>query len=156
MRFGFVAAGAAVLLGLAGAAAVAADDMHATTSAAGVAWGSAPPVLPKGAMLAVMAGDPSKPGFVSLRLKMPAGYVIPSHTHPTDEHVTVLSGTMAFGMGDKVDAEAATTVKAGGYFIAMTGMHHFAVARTAAVVQVDMEGPFAITYVNPADDPTKK
>jgi hypothetical protein len=43
----------------------------------------------------VMAGDPAATGPVALRLKMPAGYTIPAHWHPTDEHVTVLSGTLS-------------------------------------------------------------
>jgi quercetin dioxygenase-like cupin family protein len=50
-------------------------------------------VLPKGAMMVVLSGDPAATGPVVLRLKMPAGYKIPAHWHPTDEHVTVLSGT---------------------------------------------------------------
>ncbi len=72
--------------------AFAADNMPAPTgSLAGTVWGPAPPVLPAGAQLAVMTGDPSKAGFVSLRLKMPANYVIPPHFHPTDEHAVALA-----------------------------------------------------------------
>jgi hypothetical protein len=47
-------------------------------------------------------------------------------------------------------------VKPGGYFVAGANMHHYAIAKTAAVIQIDLEGPFDITYVNPADDPRKK
>src|ERR1035441_5156692 len=54
-----------------------------------VKWSAAPPVLPKGAMIAVLSGDPAASGAVVLRLKMPAGYKIPAHWHPTDEHVTM-------------------------------------------------------------------
>jgi quercetin dioxygenase-like cupin family protein len=137
--------------------AFAADNMPAPTgSLAGTVWGPAPPVLPAGAQLAVMTGDPSKAGFVSLRLKMPANYVIPPHFHPTDEHVTVLSGTFALGMGDKVDPAATTKLTPGGYAVATAGMHHYAMTSSETVVQVDLEGPFQITYVNPADDPTHK
>ena len=35
-------------------------------------------------------------------------------------------------------------------------MHHYAMAKTPAVVQVHAVGPFALTYVNPADDPSKR
>src|SRR5215470_2721320 len=66
-------------------------------------WGDPPPVLEKGASFAVVSGDPSKPGLFVMRLKMPAGYKIAPHWHPTDEHVTVLSGTFAMGMGEKFD-----------------------------------------------------
>jgi quercetin dioxygenase-like cupin family protein len=130
-----------------------AADMPTITSATEVKWGPAPPALPPGSQMAVMAGNPAAKGFVSLRAKVPAGYTIRPHFHPTDEHVTVLSGSMAFGMGDTVDAKTEKTVTRGGYFIAQANMHHYAVAKSAAVIQVDLEGPFDITYVNPADDP---
>jgi quercetin dioxygenase-like cupin family protein len=138
------------------AASDATMPMNVVAGPEGVKWGPPPPILPPGSELAVMSGDPSKPGFVSLRAKVPAGYTISPHTHPTDEHVVVLSGTMAFGMGDKVDASAETAVNPGGYFVAVAGMHHYAVARTDAVIQIDMEGPFELTYINPADDPRNK
>jgi hypothetical protein len=35
-------------------------------------------------------------------------------------------------------------------------MHHYAFTKTGATVQIHMIGPFAITYVNPADDPSRK
>src|SRR6516165_7516930 len=100
-----------------------AADMSPVVAVKDVKWGPAPPSLPPGAQLAVMAGDPAKAGFVSVRVTLPAGYTIPPHTHPTDEHVTVLSGSMAFGMGDKVDPMTATTAETGDYFTAVAGMH---------------------------------
>jgi quercetin dioxygenase-like cupin family protein len=119
-----------------------------------VKWSAAPPVLPKGAMMAVLAGDPAATGPVVLRLKMPAGYKIPAHWHPTDEHVTVLSGTFFIGMGDKLDPAQSHAFTAGGYAVAPAHMNHYAWTKTGATVQVDLMGPFAITYVNPADDPS--
>jgi quercetin dioxygenase-like cupin family protein len=149
--------GIVTLVGICGATAAAAPEVPFPMSASlsDVKWGQAPPALPPGAQMAVMAGDPTKTGFVSLRAKVPAGYTIRPHFHPTDEHVTVLSGTMAFGMGDTIDAKNEKSVARGGYFIAQANMHHYAVAKTAAVLQIDLEGPFEITYVNPADDPRK-
>ena len=146
---------AALVCVCAGLAAVAGPEVPFPMSASlgDIKWGSAPPALPPGAQMAVMAGDPAKPGFVSLRAKVPAGYTIRPHFHPTDEHVTVLSGTMAFGMGDTIDPKTEKSVARGGYFIAQAKMHHYAVAKTATILQVDLEGPFEITYINPADDP---
>jgi hypothetical protein len=34
-------------------------------------------------------------------------------------------------------------------------MRHFAMAKTAGTIQVHGTGPFVLTYVNPADDPSK-
>jgi hypothetical protein len=33
-------------------------------------------------------------------------------------------------------------------------MHHYAVAKGDTTVQISGTGPFALTYVNPADDPS--
>lgn len=148
--------GIAALVWACGGLAVAAGPevpFPMSASLSDVKWGPAPPGLPPGAQMAVMAGDPAAKGFVSLRAKVPAGYTIRPHFHPTDEHVTVLSGTMAFGMGDSIDAKSERPVNREGYFIAQANMHHYAVAKTATVLQVDLEGPFEITYVNAADDP---
>lgn len=125
-------------------------------SAKNVKWGAPPPVFPPGAKFAVIAGDPAATGLVTVRFDMPAGYAIPPHFHPTDEHVTVLKGTLSLGMGDAVDKAHALTLSPGGYAVAMANMHHYAYTKTGATVQVHMQGPFAITYVNPADDPSKK
>jgi quercetin dioxygenase-like cupin family protein len=121
-----------------------------------IKWGDAPPVFPKGAKMAVLSGDPSKPGELFIvRLKMPAGYKIPAHWHPTDENVTVISGTFNMGMGDKLDPAKTKAFPAGSFAVAPAKVNHFAVAKTAAIVEVSAIGPFAMTYVNPADDPSK-
>jgi len=108
------------------------------------------------ASFAVVSGDPGKAGEFVVRLKMPAGYKIMPHWHPTAEHVTVISGSFALGMGEKFDAKAMTTLPAGGYALLPAEMRHYAMAKTAAVVQVHGMGPFALTYVSPADDPSKR
>ena len=121
-----------------------------------IQWGDAPPVFPKGAKMAVLYGDPSKPGELFIvRLKVPAGYKIPAHWHPTDENVTVISGTFNMGMGDKLDPAKSKAFPAGSFAVAPAKVNHFAFAKNAAIVEVSAIGPFAMTYVNPADDPTK-
>jgi quercetin dioxygenase-like cupin family protein len=148
--------GTLMLLSISGATALHAADMPGPVQANEIKWGPAPPVLPAGAKAAVLAGDPASSGFIAIRLKMPAGYKIPAHWHPTDEHITVISGTFAIGMGDKIDEKQSKTLKPGGYAVAQANMHHFAWTKTGAVVEVNMVGPFKITYVNPADDPSQK
>jgi quercetin dioxygenase-like cupin family protein len=144
------------LLGLAGlAAADTAADHHMLSSGGAVKWGPPPPVFPAGAKFAVVDGDPAAKGLVTVRFMMPAGYKIAPHWHPTDEHITVLSGAFSFGMGDTLDMEHGKTLKAGGYAVAPANMHHYAWTTTGATIQVHMSGPFALTYVNPADDPSK-
>lgn len=141
---------AAVLLLCSVAAVPAVAQVH---SAAAVKWGPGPGFLPAGARIAVLQGDPGQSGVYTLRLRFPAGYLIKSHFHPTDEHVTVLSGVFLVGMGDTVHARATQRLTAGGFITAPKDVHHYALTRGVTIIQIHGEGPFAITYVNDADDP---
>ena len=141
-----------VLLGASGAIA---DDMKMPVNAPQLQWAAAP-ALPEGAQIAVLSGDPSKDGLYVVRVMMPAGYKVPAHNHPTTEMLTVISGDFHLGMGDKLDEEKGTLLTAGGFAEAPAKMNHFACATTPTVVQIHGQGPFAITYVNPSDDPRTK
>lgn len=130
---------------------------HVVVNAAQLKWGAPPAVFEqKGATFTVISGDPSQSGIYVVRLKMQPGYRIAPHWHPTDEHVTVLSGTFQIGMGDTFDRAALKDLAPGGYVLLPAEMHHFAAAKTLTEVQVHGMGPFALTYVNPADDPSKR
>jgi len=144
---------AVILLAVAGTTQTA---QHVMVSSNDLKWGDPPPVFEKGASFTVVSGDPGKTGIFVVRLKMPAGYRINPHWHPTDEHVTVLSGTFALGMGDQFDVASMKELPVGGYALLPTQMRHYAMAKTEAIVQVHGMGPFALTYVNPADDPSKR
>ena len=133
-----------------------AQDMHSPMNTSDVKWGPAPKVFPPGAELAVISGDPFKAGQYVVRLKLPANYKIPAHNHPTSEYVTVLSGDFHIGMGDKLDMAKGQLLRAGGFAEAPARMNHYAWSTSEAVVQVHGEGPFAITYVDPKDDPSKQ
>jgi quercetin dioxygenase-like cupin family protein len=128
---------------------------HVMVRAAETQWGDAPPALPRGAQAAVLSGDPGKPGPFVIRLKAPAGYRVPRHWHPTDEHVTVIEGDFTLAMGDVADAHSADFVP-GDYVLLPAKMLHEASTRNGVVVQIQSTGPFEINYVNPADDPRKQ
>ncbi len=128
---------------------------HAMIPAETLTWIDPPPTLPPGAKLAVVAGDPSQPAPFVLRAHVPAGYKIMPHWHPTDENVTILSGTVALGMGESWDDKKLQSLSTGGYAIITAEMRHFFMARTPATFQIHGMGPFAVNYVNPADDPSK-
>jgi quercetin dioxygenase-like cupin family protein len=116
-------------------------------------WMPAPAVFPPGALMAVLDGDPSKTTEFTVRLKMPDGYRVPPHTHPTDEHVTVISGAFKVGMGRTFVADSMLTLGTGGFATAPAGHPHFAAAQGTTIVQVHALGPFAMTYVNSNDTP---
>ena len=139
-----------------GANGTLADDMKMPMNGKDIKWGPVPPFFPKGAEFAVLSGDPSKDGLYVVRLKMPAGYKIPAHNHPTTENVTVVSGNFHIGMGDYLDEKKGIELTSGGYGEAPAKMNHYAWVTSTTIVQVHGQGPFAITYVNPADDPSTK
>jgi hypothetical protein len=115
------------------------------------------PALPSGAQAAVLSGDPAKAGSLyAVRVKVPDGYKVPPHWHPTDENVTVLQGSLLIGTGDKFDQAKMQPVPTGGFMRMPKEMRHFAMAKGEAIIQVHGVGPFEINYVNPADDPRKK
>jgi anti-sigma factor ChrR (cupin superfamily) len=145
----------ALLLAALPAAALAMDD-HIAVQPNTLKWGPPPPGLPPGAQVAVVAGNPGSDGPYVVRAKLPGGYKIAPHTHPTDENVTVLSGAFHIAMGDKFDTKKGDEVKAGGFFNAQKGMQHYGWTTRPTVIQIHGMGPFAITYVNPADDPRNK
>jgi quercetin dioxygenase-like cupin family protein len=146
-----------VLLAVLGSAARAHDEKdHLVVSPEGVKWVDAPPSLPPGAKVAVLEGDPTKEGHFVMRAKLPDGYRIMPHTHPKDERVTVLSGTLQMGTGDRYDEKATKPMAAGSYGRMGAGVRHFAYARGETIIQVHGQGPWVVEYVNPNDDPRKK
>jgi len=149
---------AAILSG--GAFAAAREPQHAVVQQAKEAqWGPAPPMLPPGAQIAVLAGDPSKSAPYTVRLKFPANYAVPAHSHPTDENVVVVSGALTLGMGDALSKTAAgnKTLTPGGYALAAASMNHYAFtgAQPTTIVLYGV-GPVEFKYVNPSDDPRSK
>lgn len=119
-------------------------------------WMKGPPSLPAGARMAVVSGDPAKAGPFVIELSMPNGYLVPPHSHPTAEKVTVKSGEFLYGMGDEVKASEMKTMKPGNSGEIPAGMHHYAKARGRTVVAVSSTGPFVINYVHAKDDPRTK
>ena len=147
---------AAILSGASFTAVRAQSHRHVIQTAQEAQWGPAPPFVPAGAEIAVLAGDPTKPTAYAVRLKFPANYAIPAHSHPTDENVVVVSGALTFGMGDKLARDAATnkTLGPGGFASMPANMNHFAftTAQPTTIVLYG-QGPVEFKYVNPADDP---
>ena len=133
----------------------AAIDMAKPMNETDFVWGDPPPSLPKGAKLAVLAGDPSKEGPITLRVIFPPNYKMAAHTHLGVENVTVLKGTLYVGMGDKIDMKNATLLKAGAFFAIPTTGPHFAFTKEGCTFEVHTMGPFIVNYANAADDPSK-
>ncbi len=95
-----------------------------------------------------LVGDPAKPGPYTIRLRFPAGYKVPPHTHPDSREVTVLSGTWLTGYGEKYDSAALKALPAGSFYTEPAGVAHFVEVREAVVVQVSGTGPSGRRFVD--------
>jgi hypothetical protein len=125
----------------------------AAVAQAELKWVDGAPGLPGGVQMAVVKGDPGKKGMFTIRLKMPANYAVRPHWHPTDEHVTLVSGKLIYGMSDELDRSGGQALAQGAGVTMKAKQHHWVFTGDGAEVEVSAIGPFAITYVNPADDP---
>jgi quercetin dioxygenase-like cupin family protein len=112
-----------------------------------------PPVLPPGAFIAVVSGDPTRPGPFTLLVSMPNGYRIPPHSHPSYEHVEVKEGTLLVGLGDELDPKMTQALAAGDSATAPAGVHHFSIAKGRTLLSATFMGPYTITYVRAEDAP---
>lgn len=129
---------------------------HTIVKGDAVHWVDGPPSLPKGAKIAIIEGPLDQAVPFTMRIKLPPNYHIPPHSHPAIEHVTVIAGSFHLGMGDKADKAKATALPMGSLAIMQPKTTHFGYTEVETVVQVHGVGPWAVNYVNPADDPRKK
>ncbi|MGI9101493.1 MAG: cupin domain-containing protein [Terriglobales bacterium] len=138
-------------------AASAKTEVRHTYTQQQMQWGPPPPFVPPGAQMTVLEGDPgASTGSFTIRVKTPDGYVVPPHWHPKRENVTVVSGAMRLGMGDKMDESKMTSLPAGSFAYLDPDMHHYVKMKGETVVQIHGPSPLAFNYVNPNDDPSKK
>src|SRR5215213_5474764 len=92
---------------------MAGSAVQAKPTGSNLKWADAPSSLPTGAQMAVVSGNPAKKGMFTIQLRMPADYAVPPHSHPANEVVKVVSGTLHYGMSDKMDMAKAKTLAAG-------------------------------------------
>ena len=128
---------------------------HQAVRAADLKW-SPVPSLPKGAEIAVIEGPMNRAVPFTVRLRFPANYAIPPHTHPAVERVTVLSGTFHMGMGEKFSRAGTQAVRAGDLMIMQPGTVHYAWTDSETIVQLHGTGPWGVNYIDPNDDPRKQ
>ena len=115
---------------------------HRVTKPSDLKWGEAPPGLPASAKVAALNGDPTQAGPFTVRLKAPADYKVMPHTHPTDERLTVISGSFRIGMGERFDETKMQEMGPGSYIVLPSEMAHFAKGAKQTIVQIDSDGPF--------------
>jgi quercetin dioxygenase-like cupin family protein len=115
------------------------------------------PAFPTAARIAVLVGEPSKPGAYLIRVKLPAGTKMLAHSHPEDRIYTVISGVFYIGLGDEFDESKLSANAPGSVLVLPGGQPHFHWAKSGEyVTQVSAIGPLGITYVDPLNDPRNR
>ena len=141
------------------ASASAQDSMHVILmkSSDGLTWKDNTN-LPKGSQFAVLQEpSPTNGDVVIQRVKFPPNYKAPPHTHPSAENITVISGRIGLGSGEKFEAKEADMATAGAFYSHPANHAHYIwTGNEGAMIQVQSSGQRGITYINPADDPRKK
>jgi quercetin dioxygenase-like cupin family protein len=103
----------------------------------------------KGWQMATIVGNPDKAGeYYAYFLKAPAGGKAPPHFHQMTENVTVISGTVMFGVGDTMNVSKMTSFGPGTVASIPAGVHHYAMAKTDMVIEVSGIGPDTTTFVH--------
>ncbi len=130
-----------------GAWAEGASGGRLVANPAGFAWEDAPPAFPRGARIARLSGDPTKPGPFALMVRLPGKYELPPHWHDRDRQILVVSGRLFVGVGDRVDLDTAEHAKAGSYIFVPAKTHHWLRARSKTLFELHGEGPLDIHFV---------
>jgi quercetin dioxygenase-like cupin family protein len=136
--------------------ALATPAMRAQTAPvnAELQWIPVPSILPTGARIAVVSGNPFAPGEFTIEFDMPDGYKLPPHSNPSREHVLVKSGALRAGVGRKVDLKQSVMLATGDTASVAAGLPHWSIAQgeTHLVVTEEM-GPYGIAYMSVRDEP---
>jgi quercetin dioxygenase-like cupin family protein len=110
--------------------------------------------FPPAARLAVLVGDPAKPGPYVIRVKVPGGVKLMPHVHPEDRIYTVISGVFYIGRGTTFDPEKLKAYAPESVIVLPGNTPHFHWAKSGEyITQVNAFGPLGLSYVDPKDDP---
>lgn len=113
-----------------------------------IQWQPCPPPLPSGAEMAVLEGNPRSSGLFTVRFKVEAGFVMPPHTHPKAERVTVLKGRMSVAFGMNTSHDSAKQFGPGDYYVNARGAVHTVWADEPSIIQITGIGPWEANFVS--------
>jgi len=152
---------ALVLAATAAGRFVIAQDGRATVRPGDVKW---PPAAAggvgtsgvAGVQTVVLKGDPTKAGLYTLMLRAGPNIRIQAHSHRDDRVATVIKGTWYFGYGDRFDEAALKPLEPGSFYTEPPNVPHFAMTKEEVIIQITGTGPSSTTYVDPANDPSRR
>jgi quercetin dioxygenase-like cupin family protein len=107
-------------------------------------------VSPRGNARANILGDDGKAGVYVNRTKFPPNTKIQPHSHPDERVVTVISGTLFMGYGERLDEGAAKRLSTGSFWTEPANQPHFVFTKDEeAVIQVVGFGPSGTVRIEP-------
>jgi quercetin dioxygenase-like cupin family protein len=118
-----------------------------------IVWKDAPPTMPAGSRIAVLEGDPAADGTFTMRIRIPAGTVLPPHWHPRHERVTVLTGAAEVGFGSSVDRQAVRRYGAGSFYLTPPRLMHYVLFPEETEMQLTGTGPWEMHRTDVSPDP---
>lgn len=98
--------------------------------------------LPKGAQLTILTGNPQKKEFYVARLKLPANFIMPAHSHVTNEYNTVISGTYYLGIGTNMDKNHSISLPSGSFIKFPAGTVHYGFTKEETIIEISGIGPW--------------
>ena len=121
-------------------------DQHAVKST-DIVWRPCPQNLPAGCEIAVLEGDPQSEGLFTIRFRLPTGFVVPPHTHPAEERVTLLSGQLSVAFGADATHAKAATFGPGDYYVNARNAIHTVWTDEDSELQITGVGPWQANFV---------
>jgi quercetin dioxygenase-like cupin family protein len=98
--------------------------------------------------MAVLEGSPKSEQIFTFRIRTTDPFVLPPHTHPRNERVTVLDGAVYVGFGDVADEDSSTRFETGDYYVNRAGAHHYVWSDEPVTLQLTGIGPWMIQPVH--------
>ena len=115
-----------------------------------IEWGPCPPgpFSGEGCGMAVLEGSPGAEQLFTFRIRGTKPFLLPPHTHPRNERVTVIGGAVHVGFGATVDKASSTRFEAGDFYVNRAGAVHFVWSDEPVILQLTGIGPWGIHPVS--------
>ncbi len=112
-----------------------------------IQWKPCPPNLPKGCEMTVLEGDPKANDLFTIRFKMNGDFIMPPHTHPKDERVTILQGKAYVAFGRDASKKEAKEFGPGDYYVNARNAIHTVWADSSTIIQITGIGPWEANFI---------
>jgi quercetin dioxygenase-like cupin family protein len=143
LRYGKIVA---AILAISFSGIVSATESIATSSTPEELKWTAVKEMPAGAEVTVLSGNPSKHEMFTARIKFPANYTVPAHSHAIAEYDTVISGTYYLGTGKVVNTEKGVALPAGSFAKLPPHTPHYGWTKEETILQISGVGPWGMIY----------